>query len=84
MSDLLSKPDDAHRPQLAAESRARLVMRGIWTAYMVAGLLTLSFYLFIRLRECSGVVQCGISSIKAVVWTFLWPFFWMFYTNGTG
>lgn len=82
MTDLLSKPDAAHQRQLATERKAKVVMRGVWTLYVVAAVLTLAFRLFLLSSQCGSVVQCGLGVIKALAWMVFWPFFWMFYTNG--
>jgi hypothetical protein len=82
MTDLLSKPDAAHQRQLAMERKARVVMRSVWTLYVVAGVLTFAFRLWLLSSQCGAIVQCGSGVVKALAWTVFWPFYWMFYTNG--
>jgi hypothetical protein len=83
MTDMLSKPDAAHRRQLELERKLRLVMRSIWATYFAGGLVTLAIRLFMLANQCHGVVDCGVGSLKALAWAVLWPFCWMFYTNGS-
>lgn len=81
MSGDLRKPDDQHRGKQRAEARARLAMLGVRIVYVVAGALTLGFYLSRTWPQCDGS-GCGLTILKGVIWGTLWPFYWMFYRHG--
>ena len=59
-------------------------MRLIWTIYIVAGGLTLAFYLFQIWGQCGELLDCKTMPLKAVAFTVLWPFYWIFFINGLG
>ena len=77
----LSKPDDQHRSEQRAESKARHLMQMIWTIYGVVGAITFVFFVWKFGGQCSGLLDCMMVTLKAVVWTVLWPFFWILYGN---
>jgi hypothetical protein len=82
MTESLDKPDEAHKRQMFAESRARIAMQAFWIFYIAAAVITFAFQLSVRLNSCTEAFSCGLQAGKALVWCFFWPFYWMFYTNG--
>jgi hypothetical protein len=53
------------------------MVRKLFWAYVVIGLLTLVFQLWVRTGACGG--DCTLSYAKAVVWAVIWPASWIVY-----
>ena len=50
-------------------------------AYVVLGILTLIFQIYVRTGECSGFGDCALSYAKAIVWAAIWPASWFVYST---
>ena len=75
-------PGGAEAPAAAPQGRAGVLSR-VPGWYIVLGLLTLAFQIYIRLDECAGAAGCSLSLAKAVVWSVVWPLSWQVYYWGT-
>lgn len=53
----------------------------IW-AYVIVGVLTLIFEIYVRLPQCSGTSACAVSFGKGVIWSIVWPLGWIVYLKG--
>ena len=51
-------------------------------AYVVLGLLTLVFQIYVRTGPCTAAGDCATSYAKAVVWSVIWPARWFVYLTG--
>jgi len=51
-------------------------------AYVLLGLLTLCFQVYVRLQECTGPTNCATSLGKGFVWSIVWPASWVAYGAG--
>ena len=54
-----------------------------WTnLYVGMAFFTFAFQVWVRLFQCSGFSDCGLSFGKAAVWTVIWPVSWIVYLAG--
>jgi hypothetical protein len=56
-----------------------MVRKWVW-AYVVVGVLTLAFQIWVRTGVCAP--DCALSYGKAVVWAVIWPASWVAYLWG--
>ena len=47
--------------------------------YAGIGILTLIFQIWVRSYQCAGFEDCGLSFVKAIVWSVIWPLSWIVY-----
>ena len=57
-------------------------MRKLLWAYVVIGVLTLIFELYVRIPQCTGAGSCAVSLGKGLVWSIVWPLGWAVYLKG--
>jgi hypothetical protein len=53
----------------------------IWT-YVIIGVLTLAFQIYVRSPVCAEAGNCALSYAKAAVWSVIWPASWIAYLKG--
>ena len=54
-----------------------------WLAdYAVMAVITLLFQLWVRVGQCAGIENCGLSLAKGVIWSAIWPASWIVYLAG--
>jgi hypothetical protein len=51
-------------------------------AYVVLGILTLIFQIYVRTGPCALEGDCALSYAKAVVWAVIWPASWFVFLSG--
>lgn len=53
----------------------------IW-AYVVMGVWTLAFQIYVRSSVCGAAGTCVLSYAKEIVWSVIWPVSWIVYLSG--
>lgn len=54
----------------------------LFRPYVGMALATLLFQIWVRSYECVGLEGCGVSFVKAAVWSVIWPASWVVYIVG--
>jgi hypothetical protein len=75
-------PDGSNGAPRAVPQRGAGMLGRVPGWYIVLGLFTLAFQVYVRLEECTGTAGCGLSLAKAVVWSIVWPLSWLVYWWG--
>jgi hypothetical protein len=60
----------------------RQAAKPLLATYVVFGIVTLLFQIYVRTGPCMAAGDCALSYAKAIVWSVIWPAIWLIRLSG--